>query len=144
MVLRPISAGDQEEFLALARASVGLHHPWYSMPMTPEEFRSYLARYDRPGTEGFLVCLRDGGGIAGVVTIDSIIFQGGNVNVEYLLDTVGHNQFGSMNVMQGLPEPGFVLALIPLAFMSLRRLRRDVPASGIRGRSRGARDVSRS
>ena len=73
VALRPVAAGDQDEFLALARASVGLHHPWYSMPMTPEEFRSYLARYDRPGTEGFLVRLRDGDGIAGVVTIDSIV-----------------------------------------------------------------------
>jgi len=73
VVLRPVAAGDQDEFLALARASVGLHHPWYSMPMTPEEFRAYLARYDRPGTEGFLVCLRDGGAIAGVVTVDSIV-----------------------------------------------------------------------
>jgi len=73
VVLRPIAAGDQDEFLALARASVGLHHPWYSMPMTPEEFRAYLARYDRPGAEGFLVCLREGGAIAGVVTVDSIV-----------------------------------------------------------------------
>jgi len=73
VALRQVAAGDQDEFLALARASVGLHHPWYSMPMTPEEFRSYLARYDRPSTEGFLVRLRDGDGIAGVVTIDSIV-----------------------------------------------------------------------
>ena len=73
VVLRPVAAGDQDEFLALARASVGLHHPWYSMPMTPEEYRAYLARYDRPGTEGLLVCLRDGGAIAGVVTVDSIV-----------------------------------------------------------------------
>jgi ribosomal-protein-alanine N-acetyltransferase len=73
VVRRPIAAGDQDEFLALARASVGLHHPWYSMPMTPEVLGAYLARYDRPGTEGFLVCLRDGDGIAGVVTIDSIV-----------------------------------------------------------------------
>ena len=73
VVLRAIAAADQDEFLALARASVGLHHPWYSMPMTPEEFRAYLARYDRPTTVGFLVCLRDGDGIAGVVTVDSIV-----------------------------------------------------------------------
>lgn len=71
--LRPVAAGDQDEFLALARASAGLHHPWYSMPMTLEEFRAYLTRYAQPATEGFLVCLRDGGAIAGVVTVDSIV-----------------------------------------------------------------------
>src|SRR5579859_4480412 len=73
VTLRAIMAGDQDEFLELARASVGLHHPWYAMPMTPEEFRAYLTRYDRPTTEGFLVCVRDGGAIAGTVTIDSIV-----------------------------------------------------------------------
>jgi hypothetical protein len=73
VVLRAIAAGDRDEFLGLARASVGLHHPWYAMPMTPDEFRSYLARYDRPTTEGFLVCQRDGGAIAGTVTVDSIV-----------------------------------------------------------------------
>jgi hypothetical protein len=26
-----------------ARASTGLHHPWFSMPTTPEDFRTYLA-----------------------------------------------------------------------------------------------------
>jgi [ribosomal protein S5]-alanine N-acetyltransferase len=73
VVLRPVTAGDQDEFLVLARASTGLHHPWYSMPMTPEEFRAYLVKYAKPTAEGFLVCLRDGGAIAGVVTVDSIV-----------------------------------------------------------------------
>jgi len=35
-------AGDQGDFVALARASVGLHHPWYTMPTTPEAFQAYL------------------------------------------------------------------------------------------------------
>jgi [ribosomal protein S5]-alanine N-acetyltransferase len=52
VALRPIAAGDQDEFLALARASAGRHHPWYSMPVTPEEFQAYLARYAQPATEG--------------------------------------------------------------------------------------------
>ncbi len=71
--LRPPTAGDREEFVALARASVGLHHPWYAMPTTREDYQAYLARYSQPGTEGFLVCLRSGGALAGIVTIDSII-----------------------------------------------------------------------
>ncbi len=112
VVLRPISAGDQEEFLALARASVGLHHPWYSMPMTPEEFRAYLARYDRPTTEGFLVCLRDGGGIAGVVTIDSIVrgrFQSATLSYAAFAPAAG----------RGYMSEGLVLVL-QYAFTELR------------------------
>jgi len=73
VTLRPLVAGDQDEFVALARASVGLHHPWYFMPTTREEFQAYLARFRQPGTEGFLVCVRDGGAMAGIVTIDSIV-----------------------------------------------------------------------
>jgi ribosomal-protein-alanine N-acetyltransferase len=71
--LRRPDPDDQDEFIALAQASAGLHHPWYSMPVTPEGFGAYLAKLSQPATEGFLVCLRDGGARAGVVTIDSII-----------------------------------------------------------------------
>ncbi len=73
MTLRPITADDQDEFVALARASTSLHHPWYSMPTTPEEFRTYLARFSQAGAEGLLVCVRDSGAMAGMVTIDSIV-----------------------------------------------------------------------
>jgi [ribosomal protein S5]-alanine N-acetyltransferase len=73
VAVRSLAAGDEDEFIALARASTGLHHPWYTMPVTPEEFRAYLTRYARPATEGFLVFVRDSGAMAGMVTIDSII-----------------------------------------------------------------------
>ena len=43
------------------------------MPMTGEDFQAYLTRFRQPTTEGFLVCLRDGGAMAGIVTIDSIV-----------------------------------------------------------------------
>ena len=73
VTLRELTAGDEEEFLGLARASVGLHHPWYTLPTTREAFRDYLTRLSRPGTEGRLVCVRDSGAMAGVVIVDSII-----------------------------------------------------------------------
>ena len=71
--VRPLAASDQDGYIALARASVDLHHPWYSMPTTPEEFQAHLTRFSQPTAEGFVVCLRDGGAMVGVVTIDSII-----------------------------------------------------------------------
>jgi [ribosomal protein S5]-alanine N-acetyltransferase len=71
--LRPLGPDDQDEFIAQARASADLHHPWYSTPATPEAFQAYLVRLSRPETEGFLVCLREGGALAGMITIDSII-----------------------------------------------------------------------
>ena len=71
--LRPLTPDDQDEFIAQARASTGLHHPWYTMPTTPAAFQAYLAKYSQPTAEGWLVCLRDGGALAGMITIDSIV-----------------------------------------------------------------------
>jgi len=82
-MLRPLGPGDQDEFVAQARASVTLHHPWYSTPTTREDFQTYLAKFRSPATEGFLVCLRDGGALAGMISIDSIIrgrFQSASVS----------------------------------------------------------------
>ena len=71
--LRPLVPADQDEFIAQARASTALHHPWYTMPTTPEAFQTYLAKYSQPAAEGLLVCLRDDGALAGMITIDSIV-----------------------------------------------------------------------
>jgi [ribosomal protein S5]-alanine N-acetyltransferase len=71
--LRRVAAGDQDEFLRLARASIDLHHPWYTMPTTPREFGIYLTRFSQATAEGLLVRVRDGGALAGVITIDSIV-----------------------------------------------------------------------
>ena len=46
---------------------------------------------------------------SGTVTIDSLLFQGtNNLSVELLLDTVGRNADGSLNVMESLPEPACI------------------------------------
>ena len=83
MTLRPITGDDQDEFLELVRASVELHRPWMSLPATPEEFQSYLGRFDdHMSAEGLLVCRRDTGAMAGHVAINSIIrgrFQSGSL-----------------------------------------------------------------
>ena len=71
--LRPLMPEDQDEFIAQARASTGLHHPWYTMPTTPEAFQTCLVKYCQPTAEGLLVCLHDDGALAGMITIDSIV-----------------------------------------------------------------------
>jgi [ribosomal protein S5]-alanine N-acetyltransferase len=112
VTLRRIAATDQDEFLAQARDSAGLHHPWYSMPTTPEEFRAYLTRYAQPATEGFLVCVLDGGAMAGVITIDSIVrgrFQSASVSYAAFASAAG----------KGYMSEGLTLAL-EYAFQELR------------------------
>lgn len=48
VTLRPVTGQDQDEFLGLVRVSVDLHHPWMSLPATPQEFVTYLGRFDVP------------------------------------------------------------------------------------------------
>ena len=52
MILRELTAADEDEFLGLARASTGMLHPWYTLPTTPEAFRAYLTRLSRPALRG--------------------------------------------------------------------------------------------
>ncbi len=112
VAVRSLAAGDEGEFVALARTSAGLHHPWYTMPATPEEFRAYLTRYAQPATEGFLVCLRDGGTMAGMVTVDSIIrgrFQSASLSYAAFAPAAG----------RGYMSEGLALVL-EYAFQELR------------------------
>jgi [ribosomal protein S5]-alanine N-acetyltransferase len=81
--LRELTEADEEEFLRAARASVSLHHPWYATATTSEEFRAYLIRLSRDTTEGRVVCVRDGGALAGLVTVDTIVrgrFQSASIS----------------------------------------------------------------
>jgi hypothetical protein len=58
----------------------------------------------------------------GRVSLDSIVFRGGNQNVEYFLDGVMRNSSGSINVMVNLPEPT-MLAALNLLMLTLARRR---------------------
>ncbi|WP_431041481.1 GNAT family N-acetyltransferase [Streptomyces sp. P1-3] len=80
--IRAIRRGDREEFTRLARDSVELHHPWLELATTDEEFDAYVALFRQPDREGFLVCLRETGEIAGFVNINAVIrarFQNGSL-----------------------------------------------------------------
>ena len=46
VTLRLLGGADQDEFLGLVAASIGLHHPWMSLPATPQEFRACNTRFD--------------------------------------------------------------------------------------------------
>ena len=87
-----MTAADQDEFLALARASVALHHPWYTLPVTPEAFAAYLTRLSRPTTEGRLVCVRDSGAMAGIIIADNLVrgrFQSASLSYAAFAATAG-------------------------------------------------------
>lgn len=73
VALRPLDWADEAEFTTLTRASVGLHHPWMSLPGTPEEFGEFMARFDQPGNIGLAVCDRTDGAIVGGININNIV-----------------------------------------------------------------------
>jgi len=92
VTLRLLSRADQEEFLGLVAASADLHHPWMSLPATPQEFWAYLTRFDHVTAEGLLVCLRRTGTMAGLVNINNIIrgrFQNGSLAYAAFAPTAG-------------------------------------------------------
>ena len=47
VVLSHPQPGDQADFLAAMRASRSLHRPWIYPPLTPQDYRGYLARLDK-------------------------------------------------------------------------------------------------
>jgi ribosomal-protein-alanine N-acetyltransferase len=71
--LRPPTAADEGEFLALMRASRRLHQPWVTPPLAPGPFAAYLQRLAQDNAAGFLVCRRDDGAIAGVINLNEIV-----------------------------------------------------------------------
>jgi [ribosomal protein S5]-alanine N-acetyltransferase len=92
VTLRSATSGDEAEFLELVRASAHLHHPWMSLPATPEDFRAYIGRYEQPGEESLLICLRGTGVIAGMANINSIIrgrFQCGSLSYAAFAPSTG-------------------------------------------------------
>lgn len=75
ILLRAPTLTDQDEFLALSKASRALHRPWVSAPSTPEAFRDYLERMSQPENAAFLVCAANSGQIAGVINLTNIVLR---------------------------------------------------------------------
>ncbi|MGK5740823.1 GNAT family N-acetyltransferase [Micromonospora sp. URMC 103] len=65
---------DEAEFLAAARRSRDLHHPWLAAPNDPEKYAAYLAKIRRRDHAGYLICDRASGAIAGYVNISGILY----------------------------------------------------------------------
>ncbi|XRQ11313.1 GNAT family N-acetyltransferase [Actinomadura welshii] len=73
VVVRRVGAGDAAQFVELAEKSRGFHKPWVNLPVSVTEFQAYLARFDQVTAVGMVVCLRDGGDLAGIVNINGIV-----------------------------------------------------------------------
>jgi ribosomal-protein-alanine N-acetyltransferase len=112
IVIRPLAAGDEAEFVAAVRRSRALHQPWVSPPDTPKRFREQLQRMGAPGQCGLVVCRRDDGALVGVFNITNIVM--GPFRSAYL----GYYAFAG-HERQGLMREG-LLAVLRHAFGRLR------------------------
>ncbi|MGW3342933.1 GNAT family N-acetyltransferase [Nonomuraea rubra] len=95
VAIRYISMRDFEELAALHEESAQLLARW--MPGAPlvtyAEFERYMSRFDGPLNEGFLICLRDTGAIAGRVNVNNIIrgtHQSAMIGYSAYASTTGH------------------------------------------------------
>ena len=73
VVLRAPQPGDARAFIAAARASRALHHPWLRAPQTAREFAALLARAAQPDHCTHLVCRRVDGALVGVIHLSNIV-----------------------------------------------------------------------
>ena len=71
--LRRPARRDADDFIGLMQRSAGLHRPWVDPPRSRSTYTAYLRRVRSAGHEGFLVCLREGDEIAGVVNLNNIV-----------------------------------------------------------------------
>jgi ribosomal-protein-alanine N-acetyltransferase len=73
VLLRPPVESDRQEFRRAMAASTDLHEPWISEIATDEYFDRLLARVESERYDTNLVCLIDGGAIAGLFNITEIV-----------------------------------------------------------------------
>jgi len=73
IVIRPLEAKDEREFIAAARRSRKLHGPWVYPPSTVRAFRAYLVRSGRGANHTFAARIRGSGEIVGVVSVSEIV-----------------------------------------------------------------------
>lgn len=103
------TAADRDRFLAAARRSLDLLHPWTSPPLDEAAFDGYLRRYqpgvaDLLGAEHLSFLVEQGGDLVGVVNANEIVR--GNLASAYL----GYNAFRP-HAGRGLMRAGLALVL---------------------------------
>ncbi|MFF6773272.1 GNAT family N-acetyltransferase [Streptomyces sp. NPDC012637] len=128
--LRQFRYADADEFTARARESRALHTPWLFPPQTAEAYETYARPLiEDPARAGFLVCERDGGGIAGFVNINNI------VRGSFLSGALGYGAFAHA-AGRGLLSEGLGLVLA-YAFgpLGLHRLEANIQPANTASRA---------
>ncbi|MER5561155.1 GNAT family protein [Streptomyces sp. NPDC002506] len=126
VAIRHVRRQDYDELTVLAEESAEKHRRWLgARENTVEAFESYVARFEQPTHEGFVICLRSTGSIVGGVNINNIVrgtLQSG---------TLGYTSYAS-TTGRGYMTEGLQL-VVQLAFgqVDLHRLEANIQPDNI-------------
>jgi ribosomal-protein-alanine N-acetyltransferase len=73
VLLWPLSAADQADFLAGVARSRGLHRPWVAPPSDSDRFATLLAARCGPVSHGFVLRAADNGALVGYLELTNIV-----------------------------------------------------------------------
>lgn len=117
---------DWDVFAQMVRASQRLHRPWVYPPAREPRFTTYVVSANLAENQGHLVCLRDGGALAGVVNLNAILrgsLQGAYLGFYAHADHAG----------QGLMTEAIHLALArAFRVLKLHRIEANVQPNNLR------------
>ena len=71
-VARPLTTGDETEFIARAVESLDFHRKWIKLPVESDEFKRYLSRFDEESAFFFVICDAHSDSIVGFVSLTGI------------------------------------------------------------------------
>jgi ribosomal-protein-alanine N-acetyltransferase len=98
--LRPPTAKDRDEFIALMRVSRSFHRPWATAPTDDERFAAYLADSRRPDFEAMLLCRQDDLAIMGFFNLSQIVRR--SLQSAYLGYAAGQPYAGQGYMREGI------------------------------------------
>ena len=90
--IRRVASRDKADLLSMNQASIKLHTPWISTPLTSHSFRAYLKRSQQADYEGLLCCLNNTDQILGVFNLSGITrgtFQSASIGYYASLGNTG-------------------------------------------------------
>lgn len=91
--IRPVVVGDAAELAKATRASVGLHRPWVSLPLSTEAWKKSIRSRRLPTHVSIAVCVKETGSVAAVINLNEIVrgvFQSAYLGYQAFEPHAGH------------------------------------------------------
>ncbi|WP_084219522.1 GNAT family N-acetyltransferase [Spirillospora albida] len=126
VMIRRLTADDEEEFIKSAVESIAFHRPWVVVPRSSDSFYRYMDRFKNSDDEAIAVCAGDGDPIVGFINLTAV------VRGPYQRAVVGYWVFSKFSRM------GYMTRAFPLVYkfafqdLGLHRLEADIQPGNTR------------